>query len=279
MTLVSIGDQVKEGTYPFHSRFRHAVNFLCDKQLISVVSEEIGDGPLNIVIRDFEGQSATHEPAPLMITANTVVLGSNRFEFTDQDYYRSAVALDNWEPRLFHHNLAVLAEELQTASSPKSLAFLLDEQRTTNFRPGFERAFTDQIRRGVYQMMNGHLLDGVRTLRGCGLGLTPSGDDFIAGLLIGLNLLQQLRGQDYQRIANDVFRTARAGNIFSNSFLDLARRGLLFGRMKDLVLALMHESEETVRKSAARLMAIGGSSGADLGTGFLLTVRGQMGVS
>jgi hypothetical protein len=279
MTLVSIGDQVKEGTYPFHSRFRCAVNFWCDKQLISVVSEEIGGGPLNIVIRDFDGQSATREPAPLMITANTVVLESNRFGFTDNDYYRSTVALDNWEPCLFHHNLSVLAEELRTASSPKSLAFLLDEHRTANFRPGFERAFTDQIRRGVYLMMNGHLLDGVRTLRGCGLGLTPSGDDFIAGLLIGLNLLQQLRGRDYQKIADDVFRTAKAGNIFSNSFLDLARRGLLFGRMKDLVLALMDESEEMVRKSAARLMAIGGSSGADLGTGFLLTVRGQMGVS
>jgi hypothetical protein len=252
---------------------------LCDKQLISVVSEEIGDGPLNIVIRDFDGQSATREPVPLMFTANTVVLGSNRFEFTDNDYYRSTVALDSWEPGLFHHNLSVLAEELTTESSPKSLAFLLDEHRTTNFRPGFERAFTDQIRRGVYQMMNGHLLDGVRTLRGCGLGLTPSGDDFIAGLLIGLNLLQQLRGRDYQKIADDVFRTAKAGNIFSNSFLDLARRGLLFGRMKDLVLALMHESEGMVRKSATRLMAIGGSSGADLGTGFLLTVRGQMGVS
>jgi len=111
------------------------------------------------------------------------------------------------------------------------------------------------------------------------LGLTPSGDDFIAGLLIGLNLLQQLRGHDYQQIADEVFRTAKAGNIFSNSFLDLARRGLLFGRMKDLVLALMHETEEMVRTSAGQLMAIGESSGADLGTGFLLTVRGDMGVS
>ena len=279
MTLVSIGDQVREGTYPFHSRFHRAVNFRCEKHLISVVDEEIGDGPLNIVIRDFDGQLTTREPAPLVITANTVILGDNRFEFTDHDYYRSAVVLDGWEPHLFHHNLSVLADELRTASSPKSLAFLLDEHRTANFRPGFERAFTEQIRHGVDLMMNGHLLDGVRTLRGCGLGLTPSVDDFIAGLLIGLNLLQQLRGRDYQEIADGVFRIAKAGNIFSNSFLDLARRGLLFGRMKELVLALIHESDEMVRKSATRLMAIGGSSGADLGTGFLLTVRGEMGVS
>ena len=279
MTLVSIGDQVKEGTYPFHSRFRRAANFRCNNGLVCVVDEEVGDGPLNIVVRDFNGESTCVEAAPLIIGANSVALGRLRFEFTAADCYHSDVTLDDWDPELFEHNLSVFEEELRTVSCPKSLAFLLDERRIMNFQPGFERALTDQIRRGVYQMRNGHLLDGVRTLRGCGLGLTPSGDDFIAGLLIGLNLLQQLRGQDYQRIADEVFRIAKAGNVFSNSFLDLARRGLLFGRMKDLVLALMHESEEMVRKSAARLMAIGGSSGADLGTGFLLTVRGEMGVS
>jgi hypothetical protein len=279
MTLVSIGDQVKEGTYPFHSRFRRAVNFRCGNRLISVVDEEIGDGPLNIVVRDFTGEPICAQAVPLMISPNSITLGRLHFEFSAADYYHSDVTFDDWDPHLFDHNLSVFDEELRTASSSKSLAFLLDEHRIMNFRPGFERALTDQIRRGVHQMRSGHLLDGVRTLRGCGLGLTPSGDDFIAGLLIGLNLLQQLRGQDYRKIADEVFRTAKAGNIFSNSFLDLARRGLLFGRMKDLVLALMHEGEEMVRKSAARLMAIGESSGADLGTGFLLTVRGEMGVS
>jgi hypothetical protein len=279
MTLVSIGDQVKEGTYPFHSRFRRAANFRCGNQLISVVDEEVGDGPLNVVIRDFNGESTGVEAGPLSVGENSVVLGSLHFKFTAADCYHSDVVLDDWDPNLFDHNLSILEEELRTASSPRSLAFLLDEHRVMNFRPGFERALTDQVRRGVCQMQNGHLMDGVRTLRGCGLGLTPSGDDFIAGLLIGLNLLQQLRHHDYQPIADEVFRAAKTGNIFSNSFLDLARRGLLFGRMKELVLALTYESEEMVRKSATRLMAIGGSSGADLGTGFLLTVRGEMGVS
>lgn len=279
MTLVSIGDQVKEGTYPFHSRFRRAVNFRCRNRLISMVDKEIGDGPLNIVISDFRGESTCIEAAPLTVGANWVALGDFQFEFTARDYYHSSLTLDNWDPHLFDHNLSVFEEELRTASSPKSVAFLLDERRIMYFRHGFERAVTDQIRRGVNQMRNGHLLDGVRTLRGCGLGLTPGGDDFIAGLLIGLNLLQQLKGRDYQGIADDVFRTANGDNIFSNSFLDLARRGFLFGRMKDLVLALMQEGEEMVRTAAARLMAIGESSGADVGTGFLLTVRGKMGVS
>lgn len=279
MMLISIGDQVEEGTYPFHSRFNRVVNFRYGNHLISVVNEEIGAGPLNIVVRDLDVGPTCSGAAPLKVGARTLVFQGRRFRFTDSHYYDSTVALDTWHPRLFHHNLSVFGEQLKAMSSPKSLTFLLDEERTRNFRPGFERAFVDQIRRGVHQVMNGDLLDGIRSLKGCGLGLTPSGDDFIAGLLIGLNLLQQLRGQDYRKTANAVFRTAKAGNIFSNSFLDLARRGLLFGRMKDLILALMRDSEEVVRKSTGELLAIGGSSGADLGTGVFMTVRGAVGVS
>jgi hypothetical protein len=279
MTLVSIGDQVEEGTFPFHSRFRRAVNFRHGDLLISVVNEEVGPGPLNIVVRDLDAGPTCSQPTPLEVGAHMVIFGNRQFQFADNHYYRSTVALDSCNSRLFRRNLLVFGEQLKTTSPAKSLAFLLDERRTRNFRPGFERAFVGQIRRDVHQIMNGNLLNGVRSLKGCGLGLTPSGDDFIAGLLIGLNLLQQLRGQDYQKTADAVFETAKGGNVFSNSFLDLARRGLFFGRMKGLILALMRDGEQAVRKSTEKLLAIGASSGADLGTGFFMTVRGQMGGS
>jgi hypothetical protein len=116
-------------------------------------------------------------------------------------------------------------------------------------------------------------VDGVRGLRGCGLGLTPSGDDFLAGLLISLHLLQKLHGKSFQNIADAVFQTAKSDNLFSSTFLDLARRGLIFGRMKELISSLLTESSEAVRKAAEQLLAIGASSGADLGTGFLLTTK------
>jgi hypothetical protein len=277
MTLVSIGDQVEEGIYPFHSRFHRAVNFRRGDSLISVVNEDIGPGPLNIVVRDLDAGPTCSRTAPLAVQAHTVVFGTRQFQFTDNHYYRSTVAVDSCNSRLFQRNLSVFGEQLATMSPAKSLAFLLDEKRTRNFRPGFERAFVGQIRCDVHQIMNGNLLNGVRSLKGCGMGLTPSGDDFIAGLLIGLNLLQQLRGQDYRETADAVFEAAEGENVFSNSFLDLARRGLFFGRMKDLILALLRGGEQAVRKSTEKLLAIGASSGADLGTGFFMTVRGQMG--
>ena len=212
---------------------------------------------------------------PLKITTSSVVFAAHRFTFSLRQRYHSTFDFDPGNLHCFHHNLSIFGELLTECAPSKSLAFLLDETRLKNFRSGFEQAFADRICRGAHQVFHGHLLEGIRSLKGCGLGLTPSGDDFIAGLLIALNLLQELRGQAFQPTADAIFGAAEGDNIFSNTFLDLARRGLLFGRMKDLLIELMTGSEASVRKATGKLLAIGASSGADLATGFFLTVHEQ----
>lgn len=283
--LLSVGDQVKSGTYRFHSRFNRAANFERRGRLVSVVDEQIGPGPLNIVligpVLHFRPEGApVGTLPPLRVTTSSVVFAGCRFAFGPRKRYRSALDVRPGGLRRLHLNLPVLRELLAARASSKSLAFLLDEKRLENFRSGFEKAFANRIRRGAHRVFHGRLLEGIRILKGCGVGLTPSGDDFIAGLLIGLNLLQHLGGQALQPAADAVFAAAKGDNIYSNTFLDMARRGLLFGRMKDLLVALMAGSRTSVRKAGVKLLAIGATSGADLATGFLLTVTtGEGGIA
>ena len=324
MRLLSIGDQVRAGTYTFHSRFKHVVNFERRGRLISVVDATLGLGPLNIVLRGLRfTQAQGHaEPAPsilkglhysaqgwiappypgdptlgkgprkapnpervesrhpfgslLQVSLSTVLFEGRCYPFTAGHRYDSTLDCQVEDLRRFQRNLSALAESLKAAAPPKSLAFLLDGKRRKHFRGGFERAFAGQITRGVHQVFHGRLLQGIRQLKGCGPGLTPAGDDFIAGLLIGLHLTGKLRGQDSQPTADAVFRAARGENIFSNTFLDLARRGLLFGRLKDLLLALVSGSQGSVRRAATRLFAIGETSGADLATGLFMTLQSAL---
>jgi hypothetical protein len=274
--LISIGDHVQPGVCRFHSRFNRVINFERDCRLISVVDSKIGPGPLNIEIAGLERILPIPDEAPsLEISDSTVVFAGRRFQFTKRQRYHSTLDFDPGNLHCFHHNLSIFGELLTECAPSKSLAFLLDETRLKNFRSGFEQAFADRICRGAHQVFQGHLLEGIRSLKGCGLGLTPSGDDFIAGLLIGLNLLQELCGHAFQPTADAIFGAAEGDNIFSNTFLDLARRGLLFGRMKDLLFVLMTGSEASVQKATGKLFAIGASSGADLATGFFLTVHEQ----
>ena len=322
--LLSIGDQVKPGSYRLHSVFQRAVNFERAGRLVSVVDETIGPGPLNIVLSDphvgllahcgrVRGSGVTPGPAQrekelavsggweegnrpsnysrlpthpnpmartpvnlhaLKVSPGTVLFAGQRYRFTVGQRYDSTLEVGTVDPRRFQQNLSILGQALREAAPAQSLAFLLDRRRRKHFRGGFAQAYAKQIEHGAHQVFHGRLLEGVRRLKGCGVGLTPGGDDFIAGLLIALHVLQKLGAQDFGRTIDAVFRAAHGGNLFSNTFLALAHQGLLFGRMKELLRALTAGTRNSVRKAAEALFAIGESSGADLATGLFLTLDG-----
>ncbi len=278
MTLLSIGDQIREGSYPLHSRFKRAVNFRNGSRLVSVVDEEVGSGPLNIVVSGLQQEDATRYASGLRVGRNVVAFGAQRLRFTERQYYHSGIKLKGRNPRCLRRHLYLFEKLLTDISPPTSMAFLIDDRRLGNFQSGFERAFVEQIAHGVHHVFYGDLVLGIGLLKGCGVGLTPSGDDFIAGMLIGLNFLQELHGRDFRSAIETMSKAATGENVFSNTFLELAGKGLLFGRINDLVTALMQGDEESVRTSAGRLFAVGGTSGADLGTGFFMTVRDESGV-
>ncbi len=124
---------------------------------------------------------------------------------------------------------------------------------------------------GVKLIWAGQIIRGVKRLKGCGFGLTPSGDDFIAGLLFGLNVIQQARNKDLGWLIAGVYEASRGENIFSETFLKLAREGRAFEKFKKLIWALNYGDEKQVKKSATELISVGATSGADLMTGFLTT--------
>jgi hypothetical protein len=272
MILLSIGDRVEPGTYELHSRFNRVVNFTRGQDLVALVDEDIGPGPLNIVIRGLSSQERRIFSPVLRVSSNAVAFANRRFSFNADNYYHSDFRPRGWGRKRFGRNLAFFGKLLVETAPTRSLVFLLDGTRIGSFRPGFERAFVNRISQGAHQVFHDDLLGGIDILKGCGLGLTPSGDDFIAGLLTGVNLLQTLHHRNFRNIIDAVLKTSVGDNIFSNAFLALAGQGLLFGRIKDLIESLIHKGESSIRASTGKLLALGASSGADLGTGFFMTV-------
>ncbi len=114
----------------------------------------------------------------------------------------------------------------------------------------------------------------IKDLIGLGPGLTPGGDDLLAGYLLGLRYAT--RG-DEQRIAflsdlsNAVIRLlSRTGDI-SGTYLYFSARGepsaAIFGLASAICSAAV---ESTVRESAEAAMSIGHTSGMDAVTGLLV---------
>lgn len=265
--ILSVGDRIRPGLYTLHSRFNQVVNLADGTRLVSVVHKEIGAGPLNVVVDNLNLDQIDR----IKIGRQSIVLGQQRYGLKGEHLYNSAIVPEelNWED--FEENLSLTKELLIGRSQPRSLAFIFDKKRVSYFNSEFEKAFVNRMVDGVEQICAGKIILGVKKLSGCGWGLTPSGDDFIAGLLLGLNVIQQARNKDLSRLVTDIYEASRGGNIFSEIFLKLAREGRAFERFKKLIWALNYGDERQLEKSATELLSVGATSGADLMTGFLIT--------
>jgi hypothetical protein len=260
-----------------HSRFRRAVNFLHGRHLVFLVDQEIGAGPLNIVLGGTGSQQALARISSLRVEEHFLGLDEHCIHFDCGDCYRSDFTLPDCDANRLALQLGLFRQLLADSSAAHSLAFLIVPERINSSASAVERAFVSRVRRAIDQFFGGSLIKGVCLLKGCGAGLTPSGDDFIAGVLVGLHFVQQHRQLELGPVIGKIFRAATGNNIFSNTFLDLARRGLVCERLKNLILALVGEDSDALRAAALKLFAVGATSGSDLGTGFLMTLLEENG--
>ena len=177
------------------------------------------------------------------------------------------------EPAKFKPNLRVF-EKLLLASAPaRSIAFLIDECGLRTFASAFEKELALRLGAGVARLAHGDLEGGAAGIRGLGYGLTPSGDDFLAGFLLGMRALEMAAAMDLAAERHAVREAARGANPFSEVMLRSAAEGRSFERASSLIQALFEGAEADVERHARRLFAVGASSGADLGVGLLFALK------
>ncbi len=116
--------------------------------------------------------------------------------------------------------------------------------------------------------------DGAATaalsLIGLGVGLTPSGDDFLVGLLAGLEATgDPARGRIVAAIGEEAPR--RTTTIGAASLVHAAA-GQYAERLTDVLLALATERAVGLGRAIARAMAYGATSGADTLVGLFLAL-------
>ncbi|MBU1909781.1 MAG: DUF2877 domain-containing protein [Verrucomicrobia bacterium] len=279
MKILRVGDRVEAGNYRLHSRFRRVANYLLEAgrprpaSLLCLVAPSIGAGPINLVV---EGDLP--EADSLIVEPQALVIGPGRFAFDASLRYDSTLPGGSVNENV----VPVLADHLRTKAHPKSLAFLLDDSRTAAFRDGFEQNMVRQVQAGARALFGEDPAHGAQMLKGCGLGLTPAGDDFLAGVLIGLHLAwvgrvgptRRSDGLSQAALPIEIILAAALGdNVLSAAFLELAHEGRVNEAMKQLIITLTGKKAENVRAAADRVLAQGETSGADVLTGLVLAMQ------
>lgn len=111
-----------------------------------------------------------------------------------------------------------------------------------------------------------------RGLTGLGPGLTPSGDDFLGGLMIGLRDLGMagIAGAIWLGLQPDL--TSRT-NLISIAHLEAAAAGMGHSAVHALFLALRGEATSAIDRAMTDISSIGHCSGWDTLAGLALAVR------
>jgi len=111
-------------------------------------------------------------------------------------------------------------------------------------------------------------------LAGLGPGLTPSGDDFLAGFAAAWTLVGQSLGCDgagRRRVTHALVSGARAGaSLLGRAWIEHAVRGELPEPMTRFAAALFAAEARDLGPAARTMLAVGASSGTDWTVGFLL---------
>lgn len=277
-----------------HSVFRRAVNFSFGETILALLSSELPRMPNGVRISSLamtELVKGLEPGTPVWIGKSRLFLPSipsNHFELFLPE-------TPPWEPRpelaAYHLCCTSMAQHVQ------SLAQLLSQQpqhgglaplagplllgRPAKMTPLLSTALPllQLLLRASRRQETADVEEAARGLAGLGPGLTPSGDDALAGFASVMALLSPYiysGARSRNSIAEIISSAARPRTTtLSAALLAYAARGEVAEPLGNLlqVLTRPHEASSEVLLAAERVLAFGGTSGGDTLLGLLLGLR------
>lgn len=238
-------------------RFQRVVDLQLGDDLVALATLDVGCGPFHLVL-DALPVTPLPERVALRMRPDVMHVGPWRIAFP--------AALPLWNPRPAWEQLVII---------PARLAMLRDvvgkAARAGNVSP-LAQALHIKNLCGLAALRKVSptppTLDAaVVALAGWGPGLTPSGDDFLAGLMLALWAQQ---GEAARPLCEGIVAVAAPRTTrLSGAFLRAAAEGLADERWHALLHALAGDSDAAVAAAAQAVLAFGASSGLDMLVGFL----------
>jgi len=276
------------------SVFAEACNLVSDQgEVVALVSQRVGNGPLNIVLEGDGFLSRGLEAGlPVEGDGRGIRIGG---ALNSEPYRVSLAGAEVWEPRLewdrlnadrpeLKANLAILHDHLIAQAPAESLACLLiaspagGRSIESTYRKAAQRAI-EGLLAALHEGDRQGIAAGAAALAGLGPGLTPAGDDFLLGLMVGLRTWLQFlagRGLSVEEACQAIYEAAAGRtNLLSIALLRSAREGMFGEAWHDLLAALRQGEANEVRGAADRVLGFGGTSGADALGGFLAISKNE----
>lgn len=242
----AVNDWLKNSRHP---RILHVFDRACNlinehREILSIVTPQIGDGPFNLVIEDnVLFSERLHIRSPISIHESQLTIG---------DFVISLDHARTWSPRPDWEKGHVKKDEITERVSKLQIAH--DE-------------FPGLLSFALANADISSCLSAARQLAGLGQGLTPSGDDFIMGAIHAAWIVHPYEIASV--LADEIAKnTAPLTTSLSAAWIRSAGRGeagILWHHFFD---ALISGNMIIIQESMEKILAVGGTSGADALAGF-----------
>src|SRR3989339_624280 len=272
--IISCGDAIVAGSYLKHSCFSSVINLYDpnSERLISLVSSVIGAGPGNIevcppILDYYRQESVVSVEILPNFPANVRKVYCSKMEIESEKDWGCRVA-EFKKLILSYAKCADSVYLLQDVGSGSDISAL---KRST-----FDRTLLNHFVQGVALFFSSSWKEGVVVLAGLGGGLTPTGDDFLTGVMVGLRFIYLTRKEtcfNPDKVGEMIFHLAQGPNLISTAQLFWASRGRVSITVKELLSALNQGPIERLSTAVDHLSTYGSSSGVDFMVGLCMTLE------
>lgn len=264
--------------------------------LISIVKNELSNGPINIVVDAPRSQSmhglglsigdiVEKMPSYLLIGATTLYISLEKVrKWNPQILIQGRVS----DLKIVERNFDLLKRLAVKEGRHDALGQLIQHEEKI-FKNEKIRVQLNEISRRAYPhitaLVQGIIhkrLDGlhenVDRLIGLGLGLTPSADDVLTGIMTSFSILikYSLLDKKYLKEMNKAIRDSLnegKTTLLSKEFLEHATRGDVSESIGGMIVAILTSSDDVIDEKVRKVLRMGETSGTDIIFGIILGLR------
>jgi Protein of unknown function (DUF2877) len=235
--------------------FDRACNLINERrEVLSIVTPQIGNGPFNLVVEDhvlFSDHLTLK--SPIFVSANRIILGNLTLRTADTKVWSPR---PNWE--------VLYAKRAELISQLTSLAI-------ATCQPSLPISLLSTFSTSIANADSESCPAAARRLAGLGIGLTPAGDDFILGAVLAAWIIHP--AEIASVLAKEVTNTAAPlSTSLSAAWLRSAGQGEAGILWHHFFNALIAVDPLQLQNSLYKILVVGETSGVDALAGFLGTV-------
>lgn len=271
-----------------HSLYGEALNIVTPKGLVSLVASQKGRGPLNVVLADnrLADLRGVIESGSLVTFGEGCITAGERIRvnldgaaiYNPSMRFRRAAQ----SPSLVVRNIGEARKLILGAGHPEGLGALLrllspEPPSPSSPATPFVAFALPSVKSLMLSLHKGDpkgAVSAARGLFGLGVGLTPSGDDLVAGTLVAL-ILGSKNGVGGPPLLSEAAiaiasASERRTTLLSREYVNQASLGKSNEAVVRFVEDIFAGTYEELRKSLIELLAFGATSGTDIAAGVVI---------